>query len=162
MSQPVGQPGPAGREGQPGPAGREGQAGAAGPPGHDGLPGAPGPAGAIIELAEAQEELAAGVRALVGTQKKVDESLRVVSAGVRRLVIVVLVALIFVGGVAAVLLNIGRSVRDEGEAGRQGFRCVIAVLFRQEAPRCVGVKEELIRDGILPPGFPVTTTTIAR
>ncbi len=75
------------------------------------------------------------------------------------MVVLTVTAMVFVSVVGVVLINLGRSVRDEGAAGRQSFRCVIAVLFRQEAPRCVGVKEELLRDGILPPGWPATTTT---
>ncbi len=159
MSTPVGQPGPAGREGQPGPAGREGQAGATGPPGHDGLPGAPGPAGAIIELAEAQEELAAAVRELTKEQKESRAATTLLYGVVRRLLWLVAAALVAVIVFGSVHVLLGQLIRDEGSAGRQSFKCVVAVLFRQDPPACPGAKEDLIREGILPPTFPATTTT---
>ncbi len=167
----TGTPGPAGREGQAGPAGREGQAGTTGPQGRpgetgetgaDGRTGAPGPGAptqAIIELAAAQEELAVAVANLVATQTTVDASVRLLSQGVRRLVAGLLAALIVAALGIGVGFHFGQLIREEGDAGRQSFKCVIAVLFRQEAPRCIGVKEELLRDEILPPGFPATTTT---
>jgi hypothetical protein len=151
VSTPVGQPGPAGREGQPGPAGREGIPGQTGPAGHEGAightgpVGPAGPVGAIVDLTTAQKDLAAAVRLLYN--------------GVKRMTVLVAVAMVFVGGVGVILVGLGQSIRNEGNAGRQNLQCVVSVLFRQEAPKCVGVKEELIRDGILPPGFPVTTTT---
>lgn len=177
MSTPVGQPGPAGREGQPGPAGREGQAGAIGPPGHDGPtgrtgpeghegqegqpgpPGAVGPAGAIIELAEAQEDLAGAVRELVATQREVGASVKVLSAGIRQIVAGLLLGLLLAAVAIGVVIHFGQVIRTEGTAGRQNLKCVVAVLFRQDPPACPGAKAELEREGIIPPGFPATTTT---
>lgn len=147
----TGQAGPAGREGQPGPAGREGAAGRTGPKGHEGEPGAegpegpPGPAGAIIDLTTAQEELTAAVRLLYG--------------GVRRLIVLVVAALIAVIVFGSVQVALANVVRDEGLASRQSFKCVIAVLFRQDPPSCPRAKENLIEEGILPANFPLTTTT---
>ncbi len=160
MNAPTGQPGPAGREGQPGPAGREGQAGrsgqagAVGPPGVEGPEGQEGPAGqrgpagpagAIIDLTSAQKELATAVRLLY--------------RGVRRMIVLTVVAMAFVGVVGLILIGLGNSIRSEGAAGRLSFKCVIAVLFRQDPPACPHAREDLLRDGILPPGWPATTTT---
>lgn len=151
MSETLGQPGPAGREGQPGPAGREGAPGQTGAPGHDGEVGHPGPAGpagpagAIIDLTSAQKDLAAAVRLLY--------------AGVRRMVILTAVAMTFVAVVGVILIDLGRSIKAEGAAGRRSFECIVAVLFRQDPPACPGEKQRLINKGILPPSFPSTTTT---
>ena len=148
----TGAAGPAGREGQPGPAGREGVAGRTGPEGHEGQEGAmgpagpPGPTGAIIDLTTAQEDLAAAVRLLYG--------------GVRRLIVLVAACLIAVIVFGAVHVRLAQLIRDEGAAGRQSFKCVVAVLFRQDPPACPNAKEKLIEEGIIPAGFPVTTTTI--
>lgn len=145
----TGEAGPAGREGQPGPAGREGMPGQTGPAGHEGAEGPagpPGPTGAIIDLTTAQEDLAGAVRLLY--------------AGVRRVVLLTFIAMLFVAGVGVVLINLGQSIRTEGTAGRQNLKCVVAVLFRQDPPACPGAKEALIREGIIPANFPVTTTTI--
>jgi hypothetical protein len=147
----TGEAGPAGREGQPGPAGREGIAGRTGPIGHDGpqgkegMEGPPAPAEAILDLTSAQKDLAAAVRLLY--------------TGVRRLIVLVICALVAVIVFGSVQVALGQVVRDEGASGRQSFKCIIAVLFRQDPPSCPGAKEELIKEGILPPGFPVTTTT---
>lgn len=68
-------------------------------------------------------------------------------------------------GVVLLLLAVGlmffvaSAVRLEGKAGRDHFDCALAVLFRQDPPSCPMTKEDLIRRGILPPGFPATTTT---
>lgn len=144
----TGAAGPAGREGQPGPAGREGIAGNRGPEGHEGPQGEagpPGPVGAIVDLTTAQEDLASAVRMLY--------------SGVRRLVMLVAACLVAVIVFGTVHLWLGQLIRDEGAAGRQSFKCIIAVLFRQDPPSCPGAKEDLIREGILPPNFPATTTT---
>lgn len=147
----TGEAGPAGREGQPGPAGREGQAGRTGPPGtvgpegHEGPTGPAGPVGAIIDLTTAQEDLAHAVRLLYG--------------GVRRLIWLVAACLIAVIVFGVVHVRLSQLIREEGAAGRQSLKCVVAVLFRQDPPACPGAKEELIKEGILPAGFPVTTTT---
>ena len=147
----TGQAGPAGREGQPGPAGREGHPGRTGPAGHEGLegvagpPGPAGPTGAIIDLTTAQEDLAAAVRILYG--------------GVRRLIVLVAACLVAVIVFGAVHVHLSQLIRDEGAAGRQSLKCVVAVLFRQDPPACPGAKEELIQEGILPANFPSTTTT---
>lgn len=154
MSDSVGQPGPAGREGQPGPAGREGQPGQTGVAGHDGAVGSTGPAGpagpvgAIVDLTTAQEDLAAAVKLLY--------------VGVRRMVVLTVAALVFVAVVGVILIGLGQSIRDEGTAGRQSLKCVVAVLFRQDPPACPGAKEELLQEGILPPGWPAPTTTTTR
>lgn len=150
----TGQAGPAGREGQPGPAGREGIAGRTGPTGHDGPAGQegaegpvgpPGPIGAIVDLTTAQEDLASAVKLLYG--------------GVRRLLWLVAVCIIAVIVFGTIHLTLSQLIRDEGLAGRQSFKCIVAVLFRQDPPACPGAKEELIEEGILPPNFPATTTT---
>jgi hypothetical protein len=60
----------------------------------------------------------------------------------------------------AAVVDLGQSIRSEGEAGRQNLKCVVAVLFRQDPPACPGAKEDLIREGILPQGWPNTTTTV--
>lgn len=150
----TGPAGPAGREGQPGPAGREGAAGRAGPAGdtgpegvegHPGPTGPPGPTGAIVDLTTAQKELAAVVRLLY--------------VEVRRLLVAVVLCVVVVVGFGALHLQLAQRISDEGEAGRQSFKCVVAVLFRLDPPLCPNAKEDLIRDGIIPAGFPVTTTT---
>jgi hypothetical protein len=147
----TGQAGPAGREGQPGPAGREGIAGRTGPIGHEGpagpegAEGPAGPVGAIVDLTTAQEDLAAAVRLLYG--------------GVRRLIVLVAACLVAVIAFGSVHVFLGQLIRDEGAAGRQSFKCVVAVLFRQDPPACPRAKEHLIEEGIIPPGFPATTTT---
>lgn len=128
----TGEAGPPGREGQPGPAGGE---------------GVKGPAAAIIDLTTAQEELAAAVRLLY--------------AGVKRMVVLTVVAMTFVAVVGVILIDHGRSIRSEGNAGRQSLKCVVAVLFRQDPPSCPNAKEDLIREGIIPRDFPTTTTTTA-
>lgn len=142
MSTSVGQPGPAGREGQPGPAGREGVAGQTGPT------GPAGPIGAIVDLTTAQEDLAGAVKLLY--------------QAVRRMVVLTVVAMAFVIVVGVILINLGQSIRTEGASGRQNLKCVVAVLFRQDPPACPGQKESLIKEGILPPGWPATTTTTIR
>jgi hypothetical protein len=147
----TGAAGPAGREGQPGPAGREGAPGRTGPIGHEGIEGPEGPTGpagpigAIVDLTTAQEDLAHAVRLLYG--------------GVRRLIWLVAFCLIAVIVFGSIHVRLSQLIRDEGAAGRQSFKCIVAVLFRQDPPACPGAKEELIREGILPAGFPVTTTT---
>ncbi len=159
----TGAAGPAGREGQPGPAGREGTAGQQGPKGATGAEGAegpegvkghvgmtgpvgpPGPTGAIVDLTTAQKDLAAAVRLLYRE--------------VRRLIAAVVLCIVAVVGFGALHLRLSQQIGDEGEAGRQSFKCVVAVLFRLDPPLCPNAKEDLIRDGIIPPGFPVTTTT---
>ncbi len=162
----TGAAGPAGREGQPGPAGREGDAGKTGrtgltgdtgpegPEGIEGHEGAKGPAGpvgpvgpvgAIVDLTSAQEDLAAAVRLLYG--------------GVRRLVILVAACLIAVIVFGSVHVRLSQIIRDEGADGRQSLKCVVAVLFRQDPPRCPNAKEDLMEEGILPPTFPATTST---
>ncbi len=143
-----GQPGPAGREGDAGKAGREGAVGPKGIEGHEGPPGPTGPAGptgAIVDLTTAQKDLAVAVRLLY--------------VGVRRMVVLTFVALLFVVVVGIILVNLGQSIQSEGTAGRQSLKCVVAVLFRQDPPACPSAKEELIEEGILPPGWPATTTT---
>lgn len=45
-------------------------------------------------------------------------------------------------------------VIDQSRQNQRHIDCVIAVLFRQNPPLCEGVKDQLIADGILPPGFP--------
>jgi hypothetical protein len=144
----IGAAGPAGREGQPGPAGREGSPGRTGPTGHEGPEGPtgpPGPLGAIVDLTTAQEELAKAVGLLYGV--------------VRRLLWLVVAALVAVIAFGSVHVALGQVIRDEGAAGRQSFKCVVAVLFRQDPPACPGAKEKLIEEGIIPPNFPSTTTT---
>ena len=159
----TGAAGPAGREGQPGPAGREGDAGKTGRTGltgdtgpegpegiegHEGAKGPMGPAGpvgAIVDLTTAQEDLAHAVRLLY--------------RGVRRLVILVAACLIAVIVFGSVHVRLSQIIRDEGAAGRQSFKCVVAVLFRQDPPACPGAKGQLIKEGIIPPDFPSTTTT---
>lgn len=123
-------------------------------------PGGPGtPTEAIVELTAAQELLAGAVRLLAETQAEVNRTVKVLSLGVRRLV-QLLAGVLLLGIIAVcVVVRFGQIIRTEGNAGRQNLKCVVAVLFRQEAPRCIGTKEELLRDGILPPGFPNTTTT---
>lgn len=161
----TGAAGPAGREGAAGPAGREGAAGRTGPEGHEGVPGAPGPegppgpVGAIIDLTTAQEDLADAVRELTATQEATKAIVRTLDSGVRRLIWLVATCIVAVIAFGSVHVWLGQVIRDEGAAGRQSFKCVIAVLFRQDPPGCPGAKEELLRDGILPPGFPSTTTT---
>lgn len=167
-----GEAGPAGREGQPGPAGREGHAGREGPQGTEGIEGVigkvgkTGPAGVtgmtgkvgpegpmgppgstevIVDLTTAQQDLAAAVRLLY--------------RGVRRLIILALFASAAVIIFGVVFVRLGNTIREEGLAGRQQLKCVVAVLFRQDPPACPGIKDQLIREGILPPGFPSTTTT---
>ncbi len=153
----TGAAGPAGREGQPGPAGREGAPGRTGPKGHEGHEGQEGPAGvegpagpagpvgAIVDLTTAQQDLAAAVRLLY--------------SGVRRLIVLVAACLVAVIAFGSVHVFLGQLIRDEGAAGRQSFKCVVAVLFRQDPPACPDAKEKLIEEGIIPAGFPITTTT---
>ncbi len=146
-----GQPGPAGREGDAGKAGREGPIGATGPEGpegvegHEGPIGPAGPIGAIVDLTTAQRDLAIAVRLLYG--------------GVRRLIWLVAFCLLAVIVFGTVHVRLSQLIRDEGGAGRQSFKCVVAVLFRQDPPACPRAKEDLIEEGIIPAGFPVTTTT---
>lgn len=157
----TGAAGPAGREGQPGPAGREGNAGRTGPTGatgpegpegvegHAGVTGPAGPAGptgAIVDLTTAQRELAASVKLLY--------------VDVRRLIAAVVLCIVVVVGFGALHLRLSQQIGDEGDAGRQSLKCVVAVLFRLDPPLCPNAKEDLIRDGIIPAGFPATTTTI--
>lgn len=166
----TGAAGPAGREGQPGPAGREGDAGKAGREGREGAEGAtgaegaeghegppgptgpPGPVGAIIDLTTAQEDLADAVR----EQTAIVKLLR---GGVRWLIWLVAACIVAVIAFGSVHVFLGHVIRDEGAAGRQSFKCIVAVLFRQDPPACPDEKEHLIQEGILPPGFPLTTTT---
>lgn len=158
----TGEAGPAGREGQPGPAGREGVAGNRGPEGHEGpqgMAGPPGPVGAIIDLTTAQEDLAAAVRALTDTQAESTIAAKMLLGVVRRLVWLVVLCIVAVVAFGLVHVRLTQTIRDEGAAGRLSFKCVIAVLFRQDPPKCPGAKEDLIREGILPPNFPATTTT---
>lgn len=161
----TGAAGPAGREGQPGPAGREGApgrtgpAGHEGPEGHEGQPGPAGPVGAIVDLTTAQQDLASAVRDLTETQKEVKASVHVLTDVVRRLLWLVAACLIAVVIFGMVHVRLSQLIREEGAAGRQGLKCVVAVLFRQDPPACPHAKEDLIREGILPPNFPATTTT---
>ncbi len=129
-----------GRRGATGPEGDEG------PEGVEGPPGPPGPIGAIVDLTTAQRELAASVKLLY--------------VEVRRLLAAVVLCVVVVIGFGALHLQLAQRISDEGEAGRRSFKCVVAVLFRLDPPSCPNAKEDLIRDGIIPPGFPVTTTTI--
>jgi hypothetical protein len=113
--------------------------------GPEGPEGPAGPASAIIDLTTAQKELADAVKLLY--------------LGVRRLIVLVVAALVAVVVFGLVHVALGQAVRDEGAAGRQSFKCIIAVLFRQDPPACPNAKEDLIEEGILPPPFPATTTT---
>lgn len=158
----TGEAGPPGREGQPGPAGREGVAGNRGPEGHEGPQGEagpPGPVGAIVDLTTAQEELAAAVRSLTDTQAESTTATRMLLDVVRRLVWLVVLCIVAVIAFGLVHVRLSQTIQDEGQAGRQSFKCIVAVLFRQDPPACPGAKEDLIRERILPPGFPATTTT---
>ncbi len=147
----TGAAGPAGREGQPGPAGREGAAGRTGPEGHEGPPGnegpmgPAGPTGAILDLTTAQQDLASAVRLLY--------------RGVRRLIWLVTGTLVAVLLFGTIHIRLSQLIQDEGASGRLSFKCVIAVLFRQDPPACPRAKENLIEEGILPPTFPATTST---
>lgn len=163
-----GQPGPAGREGDAGKAGREGAVGAPGPVGPEGVEGhegpqgeagPPGPIGAIIDLTTAQEDLAAAVRALTDTQAESTAATKMLLDVVRRLIWLVAACLIGVIVFGLIHFRLSTLIRDEGLAGRQSFKCVIGVLFRQDPPACPNEKEKLIEEGIIPPGFPSTTST---
>ena len=145
---PAGAPGPEGPAGEPGETGHDGKRGPTGAAGAAGVAGPPSPTSAIIDLTTAQGELA--------------EAVRLLYYGVRRMVALTVVAMIFVSIVGLVLVRLGQSIRDEGNAGRQNLKCVVAVLFRQDPPACPGEKESLIDDGILPVGFGSTTTTTVR
>lgn len=158
----TGAAGPAGREGQPGPAGREGAAGRTGPTGHEGKEGKegpPGPADAIVDLTTAQEDLAAAVRSLTDTQAESTEATKLLLDVVRRLVWLVALCLIAVIVFGVTHLRLSQTIKDEGAAGRQSFKCIVAVLFRQDPPACPDQKEHLIEEGIIPANFPTTTTS---
>ncbi len=88
--------------------------------------------------------------------------MRLLYMGVRRVVVLTLAAMVFVVVVGLTLINLGQSIRREGTAGRQSLKCVVAVLFRQDPPACPMAKEELLKEGILPPGWPAPTTTTTR
>ena len=49
--------------------------------------------------------------------------------------------------------------RAQSQQNQRHIDCVVAVLTRQNPPTCAGVREQLIRDGIIPAVFPVPTTT---
>ncbi len=125
-------------EGRYGAGGRRGAGGVEGPPGR------PGPTGAIVDLTTAQQDLAKAVRLLY--------------SGVRRLIWLVAACLIAVLFFGVVHIRLSQLIRDEGAAGRQSLKCVVAVLFRQDPPACPNAKEDLIEEGIIPASFPVTTT----
>jgi hypothetical protein len=78
---------------------------------------------------------------------------------VRRLLWLVIGALVAVIAFGSVHVLLGQLIRDEGAAGRQSFKCVVAVLFRQDPPACPGAKGQLVKEGIIPADFPSTTTT---
>ena len=103
------------------------------------------PIRAIIDLTTAQEHLSEAVRSLV--------------LWVRSLLWLVAACIMAVLLFGTVHVWLGQVIRDEGAAGRQSFKCVIAVLFRQDPPSCPQAKENLIREGIIPANFPSTTTT---
>ncbi len=133
-----------GADGPAGQPGRDGPTGATGAEGHAGPTGPAGPVGAIVDLTTAQQDLAKAVRLLY--------------VEVRRLLVLVALCIIVVVGFGVLHVRLSQQIGDEGDAGRQSLKCVVAVLFRLDPPLCPNAKEDLIRDGIIPPGFPVTTT----
>lgn len=75
--------------------------------------------------------------------------------------IVTMTAVVLALVVAGTLFT-GHLAVQQGKKNEQHIDCIIAVLFRQDAPKCMGVKEQLVRDQILPavlPPLPSTTTT---
>lgn len=158
--------GPAGREGQPGPPGREGQPGRTGRDGPAGIQGEAGPVGPILELADAQRSLAdrlgdvveAVEDSAVATQTFGAQVVTLVRL-VRRWLVPLLVTALAVGiGVALTFAWLAGVVRDESAEQQQELHCLVAVLYRQEPRMCPGAKDRYIREGILPLGFPTTTT----
>lgn len=67
------------------------------------------------------------------------------------------------GLAVAVLLMVGGFGVFDGRAQSQKNQthidCIIAVLARQDPPKCRPVREKLIRDGIIPPVLPAPQTT---
>lgn len=166
MTDTTGPAGPAGREGQPGPAGREGQAGRSGQPGAAGAAGIAGPegpagpVGAIIDLTHAQEDLADAVRQFAEDQRRSTGAIEAFTEVARKLALIFSAVLFVVVVVGVILVRLGQSISEEGNAGRHHLKCVVAVLFAQNPPSCPNAREDLIRDGFLPEGFrPPTTTT---
>jgi hypothetical protein len=64
-------------------------------------------------------------------------------------------------GVGALVLLLGlagiNDGRNQSRENQDHIDCVVAVLTRQNPPKCGGVRSQLIRDGIIPP--PTTTST---
>lgn len=85
--------------------------------------------------------------------------MRLLYGGVRRLIAMVALCVIAVVVFGSIHVRLSQLIRDEGADGRQNLKCVVAVLFRQDPPNCPDEKEKLIREGILPQGWPNTTTT---
>lgn len=79
---------------------------------------------------------------------------------IRRLAVIGLALILVLNTIAAagVLWSV-LEVRWGAKADQHHLDCVVGVLFRQDPPGCPGVKDQLVSEGVLPPGWPGTTTT---
>lgn len=69
----------------------------------------------------------------------------------------VTVALNFVGIVAIIVTNL--VVLDQSEQNQRHIDCIVALAQPVIPERCQPVKQQLIDDGVIPPGFDRSTTT---
>lgn len=121
----------------------------------------PDRAAAVVELAKTQAQLAEGLTQVAQAVEDNVGSTDRFGAEVRRLRRVltplIILAAVCSAAVAATFGILHGVVREESTRQQRHLDCMVAVLFRQDPPACPGLKEKLIRDGILPPGFPTTT-----
>lgn len=128
-----------------------------------GEPVTPDRAEAVLELAKTQTALAEGLTQVatavednVGSTDRFGSEVRRLRRVLTPLIILAAACSAAVAATFGVLQGV---VREESAEQQLHLDCMVAVLFRQDPPACPGFKEELIRDGVLPPGFPATTTT---
>lgn len=118
---------------------------------------------AVVKLADAQRQVAEGLsKVAVSVEDNVHSTTKLGhEVKLVRRWLVPLIALAVAAGIAAAgtFWALRGVVKHESNAQQTEFKCVVGVLFRQDPPACPGLKEEMIRDGVLPPGFPATTTT---
>lgn len=115
---------------------------------------------AVLELAKTQNAVAEGLASVASAVEDNVAGTDRFGAEVRRLrrtlgPLVVLAA-VCSAAVAATFGVLRGSVADASERQRTELKCVVAVLFRQDPPACPGLRDEMIRDGFLPEGFPTT------
>lgn len=105
----------------------------------------PGESHGIERIADAFDRLTSAIH------KKVKQNNRLMAG----LAVVLIIQVVLVIGQS----RVSRAVLDQSRKNQDHIDCVVGVLLRQDPPKCRGVKDQLIRDGIVPSGFPNTTTT---